>query len=195
MSGRSARPTQPGRVLAGRVIKPHGIRGEVVVEVLTERLERFDPGGALFGDGRPMAIVSSRPHQGRMLLKFEGVADRSDAERLRGMLLEVDPVSWEDSEAYLVSELVGMRVLSEDGRDLGVVQAVVELPAAAEYDLLEVSTQDGTTWLLPATEEYVEVDEDEEGHDRLVVVAPPEGLLPGQADEQEVVPPEAPPAR
>jgi 16S rRNA processing protein RimM len=79
-----------------------------------------------------------------------------------------------------------MSVIDEDGGDLGVVSALIELPEAAGYDLLEVTRRDGGTWLLPASPDLVEVVADD-GAERLVVVDPPEGLIEG---EPEVVPPE-----
>ncbi len=167
--------TADERVVVGRIIKPHGIRGEVSVQVLTDRPERFAPGSQLTGGSHVLVVGSSRPHQGRLLVQFEGVEDRSHAERLRGLELEALADDQPGGDAYLVSELVGMRVVDEDGRTLGEVAASVELPPAAAYDLLEILAPDGSSWLLPAVDEYVAVDED---GDRLVVFDPPEGLVP-----------------
>ena len=171
-------------VTIGRVVKPHGVRGEVAVEVLSEVAGRFDAGVVVVLGGVPTTIVSSRPHQGRLLVGFEGVADRTAAEGLRGQPIEAEPVDLTDSETYFVHELVGMPVVDEDGRDLGTVTAAVELPASAGYDLLEVHRRDGTSWLLPAVDDYVEVEEVEGGRERLRLVDPPAGLL----DPSEAVP-------
>jgi 16S rRNA processing protein RimM len=165
------------RVTVGRVVKAHGIRGEVVVEVLSDVPGRFDPGTQLRLGGVPTAVVTSRPHQGRLLVRFDGVADRAAAELLRGRSLEAEPGDTSDSDTYYVHELVGMVVLADDGRDLGEVSGHIELPVAAGYDLLEVTREDGTTWLLPAVDDYVEVAEADDGTELLVVVAPPEGLI------------------
>ncbi|MDQ4129954.1 MAG: ribosome maturation factor RimM [Actinomycetota bacterium] len=171
------------------MVKPHGLNGEVVVAPLSDRPERFEPGAVLHVEGRAMVVVSSRPHQGRLLVRFAEVSDRTDAERLRGARLEADPLAYdEEPDTYLVSELVGMPVVTEDGRKLGVVEAVVELPAAAEYDLLEVASAEGRSWLLPATEEYVAVDCDESGIERLVILSPPAGLVPEELLEGEEAP-------
>lgn len=168
-------------VTIGRVVKAHGIRGEVAVNVQTDLPDRFDAGTTVVLGGTPTTIASSRPHQGRLLVRFEGIVDRTQAELLRGRLVEAEPRELEDSEHYFVHELVGMRVVLDD-RDLGSVSALIELPPAAGYDLLEVRRDDDSTWLLPAVEDHVEVEETEEGGHRLRVVDPPEGLIDGEPD-------------
>lgn len=171
-------PGQPSeRIEVGRIVKPHGIRGEVVVALLTDRPERLRAGERLHGAGRTFTVVRSRPHQGRMLVTFEDVADRSAAEALRGTVLEADRDGEPEEDTYLASELVGMAVVDDRGRDLGTVDALIELPAAAQYDLLEVRRHDDSTWLLPAVEDYVGIDEGPDGTERLVVTSPPPGLL------------------
>ena len=164
-----------GRVLVGRVVKPHGLRGEVVVRVLSDLPDRIAPGIELTGEGRTLQVAATRWHSGRLLVQFEDVGDRSGAEALRGLELEAPAVDVSDQDTYLVSELVGMRV-RHDGADLGTVSAAVPLPPTASYDLLEVTRPDGTTWLLPAADEFVEAAEDAEG-EYLAVTSPPEGLL------------------
>jgi 16S rRNA processing protein RimM len=169
-------------VAIGRVIKPHGIRGEVSVHVLSDVGGRFEPGATVQLAGIPTRIASSRPHQGRLLVRFEGVRDRNAAEPLRGRVIEAPPADLADSDTYFVHELIGMAVVTPDGEHLGDVSAHVELPTSAGYDLLEVTREDGTTWLLPAVDEYVEVGELPDGTELLVVVDPPEGLVAGDPD-------------
>jgi 16S rRNA processing protein RimM len=170
-------------VTVGRIVKAHGIRGEVVVDVLSDVPGRFDVGADVQLDGRPVSVIGSRPHQGRLLVRLEGVEDRSAAERLRGQVFEAEAADVSDADAYYAHELVGMPVVDADGADLGTVSALIELPESAGYDLLEVRRSDGETWLLPAVDEYVEVEEAPGGGDRLAVVDPPEGLIAGQAVE------------
>lgn len=178
----------PGRdewVVIGRVVKAHGIRGEVVVHPLSDVPGRFDAGTEVVVGDTVRVIAASRPHQGRLLLGFDGIAGRDDAERLRGRDVLAAPVDVSDSEAFYAHELVGLDVLHVDGRHLGVVTALIELPEAAGYDLLEVE-RDGVTWLLPCADDLVEAVEDEDGSLSLVV-DPPEGLVDG---EPEVVHPD-----
>jgi 16S rRNA processing protein RimM len=178
----------PGQVLIGRVVKPHGIRGEVTVALTSDVPGRFAPDDVVTaGDGRRFTVRASRPHQGRLLVKFDEVPDRSAAELLRGLELHGEAADLTDSDVYYAHELVGMLVIHEDGRFLGVVQDLVELPEAAGYDLLEVAREDGSTWLLPTTDDYVEVHEDADGEEVLVLVDPPPGLV--DDGDAAVVPP------
>jgi 16S rRNA processing protein RimM len=167
-------------VVIGRVVKPHGIRGEVVVESLSDVPGRFDADTTVVLGGVPTRIVSARPHQGRLLVAFDGVFDRSAAERLRGRTIEGAAVELDDTETYFAHELVGLPVRGDHGRELGTVSALIELPAAAGYDLLEVRRADGSTWLLPAVDDYVAVVEDADGTTHLDVIDPPEGLIDGE---------------
>lgn len=144
-------------VTIGRVVKAHGIRGEVVVHLLSDVADRFAPGTLVRLGGRPMRIRTSRPHQGRQLVAFDGVTDRTDAERLRGLDIEGEPLDVEEHDTYFAHELVGLEVVGDDGRPLGTVSALIELPAAAGYDLLEVRRADRSTWLLPAADDLVQV--------------------------------------
>lgn len=169
-------------VAIGRVIKPHGIRGEVSVHVLSDVDGRFEPGASVQLAGTPTRIASSRPHQGRLLVRFEGITDRTAAEPLRGRIIEAPPADLAASDTYFVHELIGMAVVTPDGDHLGDVSGHLEIPSAAGYDLLEVTREDGTTWLLPAVDEYVEVGELPDGTELLVVVDPPEGLISGEPE-------------
>jgi len=167
-------------VVVGRVVKAHGIRGEVVVHPLSDVPGRFDVGTSVRVGDHVRTIVASRPHQGRLLLAFDGILGRDEAERLRGRDVLAEPVDVSDSDTFYAHELVGAEVEHVDGRHLGVVTALIELPPAAGYDLLEVE-RDGSVWLLPCAEELVEAVEDEAGAVTLVV-DPPEGLVDGEPD-------------
>ena len=177
-------------VTIGRVVKAHGIRGEVVVHPLSDVPGRFDAGTEVEVGGHVRTITAARPHQGRMLLAFGGVTDRTQAERLRGQELRAPAVDLADSDTFYAHELIGLRVRHLDGNDLGEVTGLFELPEAAGYDLLEV-TRAGSTWLLPCADDLVEAVEQEDGS-IVLVVDPPEGLLDG--DAEVVRPDDAPPA-
>ena len=166
------------RVEVGRVVKPHGLRGEVVVRVASDVADRLAPGVAVWVDGTATTVATARDHQGRPLVRFAHVPDRTAAELLRGAVVEAEPIDIEQLDTYLVSELVGVPVVDGDGVLLGTVSSLVEMPAVAGYDLLEVTAPDGSTWLLPAADELVEAVEDEDGL-RLVAAALPEGLVGG----------------
>ena len=77
-------------LVAGKVTKAHGLRGEVTVLVLSEVESRFEPGSVLhLEDGRTLTVASTRPDRGRLLVTFEGIADRTAAELLNGRYLFV----------------------------------------------------------------------------------------------------------
>jgi 16S rRNA processing protein RimM len=164
-------PTSPSDdelVAVGRIVKPHGIRGEVVVALLTDRDERFAPESVLWAAGRRFEVISSRPHQGRLLVRLAGIDERTPAERLRGTVLEAVRDELDEPDVYLADELVGLPVVGADGAALGRVAALIELPDAAGYDLLEVVREDGSPWLLPASEDLATLDEIE-GELRIVL--------------------------
>ncbi|HEX5741356.1 MAG TPA: ribosome maturation factor RimM [Pilimelia sp.] len=180
-------------VIVGRVVRPHGIRGEVIVDVRTDDPRaRFVPGAALLtggesgpapappaADGRwtvpdRLTVEAARPHQNRLIVTFAGVADRDVAEELRGVLLwvAVDPDErGADPDEFHDYQLVGLRAVDPDGAELGEVVAVDHAPAS---DLLVLRRPDGGRALVPFVAAIVpEVDLP---GGRIVVDAPP-GLL------------------
>jgi 16S rRNA processing protein RimM len=145
----------------GRVTRPHGLGGEVVVDLTTDRVERLAPGTVLSSDAGDLTVVAARPHQRRWIVAFEGHASREAVERLRGLALRAEPL--DDPEAMWVHDLVGSEVVTVEGEVAGRCVAVVANPAS---DLLEL---DGGA-LVPV----VFVVEHTPGR---VVIDPPEGLL------------------
>lgn len=174
----SAEARGPVRLLAGRVGRPHGLRGEVTVDVRTDAVDtRFAVGAALQrGEGGPVLVVAGRrTHQDRLLVRFDGIVDRDGAEALRGVELFVDVTSELDApdtgdEGWFVQQLVGCAVVSVDGAALGAVTGLMVAPA---HDLLVVD-HDGREVLVPFVTAIVPV-VDVPG--RRVVVDPPGGLF------------------
>jgi 16S rRNA processing protein RimM len=117
----------------GRITKPHGLRGEVVVQMLSDRPERLHAGATFDAGGRLLEVAEARPHQDRYLVHFVGVDDRNSAEALRGLVLHAEEVH--DPDALWVHELIGARCVELNGTDRGVVVSVIDNPAA---DLLEL---------------------------------------------------------
>jgi 16S rRNA processing protein RimM len=112
----------------GTVVKPHGLRGEVVVALVTNRLERVAPGAVLASAAGNLEVVRSRPHQERWIVSFAGVEDRTAADRLRGVVLSAEAMV--DEGALWVHELVGAAVVDVAGARLGTVTAVQANPAS-----------------------------------------------------------------
>jgi 16S rRNA processing protein RimM len=126
---------QPRLLEVGRIVKAHGVRGEVVVDLVTDRVERVAPGTVLQSPRGALLVVASRPHQHRYLVLFEGVPDRTAAEALAGTVLSAEPL--DEPETLWVHDLVGTRVVEVGGTDRGVVVAVVDNPA---HELLELDS-------------------------------------------------------
>lgn len=117
-----------GLLEVGRITKSHGLRGEVVVLLSSDRAERVAPGATLHSDRGPLVVASSRPHQDRWVVAFEGVHGREASDLLRGLVLRGEPI--DDPDALWVHELIGCRVVDADGADRGAVEAVQANPAA-----------------------------------------------------------------
>jgi 16S rRNA processing protein RimM len=139
MSSKSSRTDLPETVLVGRVLRPHGVRGEVAVEVLTDVWERLDPGSRLLladGEATPrpvpglpatLEVASRRPQKSGALLRFAGIEDRDRAELLRGSWLAIprSAVPAPPPGTYYHYELLGC-LCRDGGRELGRVVDLVE---------------------------------------------------------------------
>ncbi|MEY9966386.1 16S rRNA processing protein RimM [Streptacidiphilus sp. MAP12-16] len=166
------------QLVVGRIGRAHGIKGQVSVEVRTDEPElRLAPGAVLATDpasAGPLTISDGRVHSGRLLLRFEGVNDRTGAEALRGTMLiaEIDPDETpEDPEEFYDHQLIGLDVVLADGTPVGELTYVAHLPS---QDLLTVRRPDGTEVLVPFVTEIVpEVDLKL----KRAVLTPPPGLL------------------
>ena len=83
-------PAPGDRLVVGRAGRAHGLRGEIAVRFTSNRPERAEPGSVLYAADRELVIATSRPHQDRLLVHFEGVDDRTAAEALQGLELSAD---------------------------------------------------------------------------------------------------------
>ena len=127
--------TPPDLLEVGRIDKPHGVRGDVLVTLTTNREERVAVGAELESDRGWLTVARSRPHQRRWIVGFEEVADRDAAEELRGVVLRATPI--DDPDELWVHELIGCTLRDADDVDRGVVEAVEENAAS---DLLVLDT-------------------------------------------------------
>lgn len=161
--------------VVGRVGRPHGLHGEVTVQIRTDSPEqRFAP-GARFGAGtdRVLTVESARPHAGALLVRFAGVSDRAAAQALRGVLLTIevtDLPELDDPDEYYDHQLEGLVAVGPNGAVLGTVREVVHAPAS---ELLVVATAGGEV-LVPFVRAIV-VEVDLAGG--RLVLDPPAGLL------------------
>lgn len=173
------------QVVVGRVAKVHGLRGELAVDVRTDSPEqRFAVGSAVqaklrSGDVRSFTVAAARTHSGRLLVRFDGVDDRTAAEELHGALLTGDTdelAPTDDPDEFYDHELEGLAVLLCDGTGVGTVREVVHGPGG---ELLSVDTPHGEA-LIPFVQAIVPEVDPAAGR---VVIDPPDGLLPGTGTE------------
>ena len=129
--------TQPdGWLSVGHLRRPHGLKGDVFVQLTTDRTDRVDPGSELFARDRVLTVESSRvAGNGRIIARFEGIGDRTEAERWNNVELFAEPI--EDPDALWVHEMISKRVVDQDGVDRGVCVSVLANPAA---ELLELDS-------------------------------------------------------
>lgn len=173
--GMAAKPRYIG---IGQIVKAVALEGEVEIKVHTDFPDRFAAGAELLPtpplpEARKLCIDKVRWHSGRLVVKFGGVEDRSQAENLVGRWLEipVEETAALPSDSFWVHEIVGLRAVTEDGLELGEVVDVIRTGA---NDVYVVARAEGET-LVPATKEAV-LDIDIEAG-RMTV-----RLLPGMAD-------------
>ncbi len=127
----------------GHIRRPHGLRGDVFVQLTSDRVSRLDPGSILYTDDRTLTVLAGRTAaNGRHIISFDGIEDRTAAEAFTNQTLYAEPI--DDPDELWVHELVGRDVVDQHGVERGSCVAVVANPAA---DLLELS--DGA--LVPTT--------------------------------------------
>jgi 16S rRNA processing protein RimM len=147
---------RPRWIAVGRITRTHGVKGEVAVLPLSEVASRFEAGSTVFLDereDRPLTVVTSRPHQRRLLVAFQGVGDRTSADALRGRYVFVPASSAPELPAgeYWAHELVGCEVFTEEGRRLGRIREIMHTQA---NDVWATEGDEGEV-LIPALKEVV----------------------------------------
>jgi 16S rRNA processing protein RimM len=178
--------TSPAFIIVGRVRKAHGIRGEVVVEPITNEPDAvFASGrrvyaGTATGDLAPnrteLHVHTSRPFNEGFLVGFTEVPDRTVAETWRGryLLLPADELPAPGDDEVYVHELLGMRVELADGELVGIVDETYELPQGLALDVRRTPPRESESVLILYDDRTIaSVDKLK----RVVVITPPEGLL------------------
>jgi 16S rRNA processing protein RimM len=173
-------PSGTTEVLAGVAVRAHGLRGEVAVDVHTDSPEeRFAPGAVLTARraGAPdgvLTVESSRPHSGKLLVRFVEAPDRTAAEGLRGtrLVIPTDALAPpEDPDEFHIHQLEGLRAELEDGTVVGTVREVLLGPGG---ELLVLARPELPDALVPFVHQIVPTVDLDGGR---VVLTPPEGLL------------------
>jgi 16S rRNA processing protein RimM len=163
-------------VAVAKIVKAHGLRGEVVLELLSDvdgRMEETVDFLLIDKENivRELHVESQRILSGRYAVKFDGIDDRTAAEQLRGKYLAIpeEEIGSLSADQFFIHDLMGMRVQLKDGKVVGTVRNVLKTGGG---DLLEVGEQGEI--LIPFT---TEICVDVSLEDRIITIDPPEGLL------------------
>lgn len=170
-------------LVVGRLGRPHGVHGEISVEVRTDEPElRFAKGSKLSikESNNQLTVLSSRWHQEKMLVKFEEITDRDRANEIKGktLTIKIDPNSVETKkDQYYEFQLAGLKVIDKNDKTLGQIKEVITNLA---QDLLVVETVDKREVLVPFVKQIVtNVDLNK----KQVIMDPPTGLF----DEENAI--------
>jgi 16S rRNA processing protein RimM len=163
---------EPEFLAVGRLRRPFGLRGEIFMEVLTDFPERLKPGSRVFVGPHhaPIHIRSCRWHRNRLLIAFDGYAKREEIAELRNQnvtVLTSERPELPEGEFYH-HQIIGLRVVTQDGEALGSVAEILETGA---NDVYIVRNQTGEEILLPAIDSVI-VNVDLEGNEILVDLIP-----------------------
>lgn len=160
------------RLIVGRILGPWGLRGDVSIEVISTNPRRFRRGNVVYAAGRPLTIQQVRQVSGKVVVAFKEVTTRDEAETLPGQMLDVPAadVLPLDAGEYYHHQILGLRVRTSDGRDLGAITDILTTGANDVY-----VAGDGTReYLLPAIGQVIRSIDLERGE---MTVDPLPGLL------------------
>ncbi len=148
---------EPRYLAVGRILRPHGVRGELRVEILTDYPEHLERVRTVYigDDYHPYKLAALRFHQNLMLLTLEGCSDRDAADDLRGALVSVvlkDAVPLEEDEYYHF-QLIGLQAVSDEGDVLGEIVEILSLPGANDVYVVHGSRGE---ILLPAIADVIQ---------------------------------------
>jgi 16S rRNA processing protein RimM len=157
-------------VTVGRIGAPHGVRGEVRVDPLTDFPDRFAPNSRLYIDGSVVVVQTSRRRGSSVYLKFRGIDDRNAATELTGKELQVpQPREIAEPDVYYQHDVVGLEVQTERGDRLGRVEQIF---STGPNDVYVVRGERGEL-LLPAIDDVIK---DVDLQNRRIVVELVDGL-------------------
>lgn len=161
----------PDTIRIGQIVGAWGLRGHVKVEPMTDFWERFEPGREVLLNGNWLKIASSSEQKGRLLLKLKGVDNATQAEGLQWSYIEgkADEEFDLEEDEYFTEDLIGLKVVTAAGRELGNVSTVSQYPA---HDVLEIGEIQ-----IPVVKEFIK-EVDVEGGKIVVELIP--GMIPGE---------------
>lgn len=144
---------------AGKIVNTHGVRGQVKIEPWADSPEFLKGFKTIYIDGRAVKVLSSRVHGGFVVSAFEGVEDINAAMALKNKVVSIDRADAHLPEGrFFISDLIGARVVSDTGEELGVLAEVMERPASNIYVV-----KGKREILIPAVPEFILSTDVEEG--------------------------------
>ena len=160
----------------GRINRPHGIKGEIELSVLTDYPQRFKPEASFLlsppvDDLDVVNVENVKSKKNVLILKLKEINGRDGAERLRGHNLAIrdEDLMNLSSDSFWHFELIGLRVTTVDGRELGVIK---EILSGQGHDIFVV--RNSKEYLIPAVKKVIKDVQIEEGQ---MVISPTPGLL------------------
>lgn len=142
-------------LVVGHIRKAHGLKGEVVVRLSTNRTERVDAGSRLYSADRELVVKSSRPKDGDHLVLFDGVLSREDADLLRGTELRATEI--DDPDELWVHQLIDSVVIDQAGVDRGSI-VEVQVNPASDLLVLDSGALVPVVFVVDVADEQVHVD-------------------------------------
>lgn len=172
-------PGEPAFLAVGKLRRPHGVHGEMLMDVLTDFPERLQPGTRLYvgPEHQPICLTNVRRHRQDMLVSFEGYSTPDSVGQLRNLILSVsaaDRPALPEGE-YYHHQLIGLNAVSEAGQALG---KVVEILETGANDVLVVCAENGRKTLVPLVDEFIRQVDLAGGEVRI-------HLIPGMISDQE----------
>lgn len=169
------------QVVVAVITRPHGLKGDVALELRTDSPQQRFIAGATFhtSDGRQLTLRRGWQHSGRWLVAFREVADRTGAEELRGLELRIDAPASDEEDAWYPHELAGLPVELLTGQKVGEVIGIEHLPV---QDALVIREPSGAQTLIPMVRQLIPHIDVAGG---LVRIDPPAGLLADLPDPDE----------
>ena len=155
----------------GKIVAPHGVRGDLRIMPLTSNWDIFDEVDKLkLSDGRELTLVSARPHKNVMLVRVEEVTSIEQAELLRGQEVHIfrDEMPELPEGTFYVGDLIGLEVLDEDGKKIGTFKDVLPTGSA---DVYVIAPEEGKDILVAAIPDNILKIDPKAGH---IVVRLPE---------------------
>ncbi len=144
-----------GKIVIGRVVAPHGVRGDIRIMPLTEKPERFlDLRELLLEDGRTLTVINMRFHKRMLLAATKEITSMNQAELLRGkkILINAEDLPKLEEGSYYVGDLIGLPVFDDTGKELGTFKDAI---STGSNDVYVISAPNAKDILIPALKIYI----------------------------------------